>query len=292
MRPDLLLAVVIAAAASGVGAQTPRIETLGSFPWDGSTGSVLLQRVSDDRIVVQLRIVAGSQTSAGRVQRRTFQTDAVEAWVLLDDGNALEQLPRQPPKGAPPVGVGNAGDLYAFVSFGFKTPPGPEMVAVVVSVDGRHHVYALPAKSGAERAASAGLRRAGAQQPSAEPVTPLITQPRLIRWPLSDGIQAVTLMDQQTFLKVDLAGQSVPEGRGAAPVAPSPDGLQVWVLRKDGTVVSRRSPMREAAWGSMGGWATRTRELTFAHATFQDLAGVIVRVNGNLLVREMPPPSR
>ena len=282
MRPALLLAVVIAAAASGVGAQTPRIETLGSFPWDGSTGSVLLQRVSDDRIVVQLRIVAGSQTSAGRVQRRTFQTDAVEAWVLLDDGNALEQLPRQPPKGAPPVGVGNAGDLYAFVSFGFKAPPRSGMVAVAVSVDGRHYVYALPAKSGAERA----------QPPSAEAVTPLITQPSLIRWPLSEGIQAVTLMDQQTFLKVDLAGQSVPEGRGATPVAPSPDGLQVWVLRKDGTVVSRRSPMREAAWGSMGGWATRTRELTFAHATFQDLAGVIVRVNGNLLVREMPPPSR
>ena len=276
MRPDLLLAIVVAAAASGVGAQTPRIETLGSFPWDGSTGSVLLQRVSDDRLVVPLRIVAGSQTSAGRVQRRTFQTDTVEAWVLLDDGSALEQLPRQPPKGAPPVGLSNAGDLYAFVSFGFRTSPGLGIVAVVVSVDGRHYVYTLPAKSGAE-------------PPSTEPVTPLIAQPRLIRWPLSDGIQAVTLMDQQTFLKVDLAGMSVPEFRGATAVAPSPNGLQVWVLRKDGTVVSHRSPMRESAWGSMGGWATRSQELTFAHAPFRDLAGVIVRVNGKLLVREMPP---
>ena len=282
MRPDLLLAIVVATAASGVGAQTPRIETLGSFPWDGSTGSVLLQRVSDDRLVVQLRIVAGSQTSAGRVQRRTFQTDTVEAWVLLDDGSALEQLPRQPPKGAPPIGLENAGDLYAFVSFGFKTSPGPGMVAVAVSVDGRHYVYALPAKSGPDIAPS----------PSADPVTPRITQPRLISWPLSEGIQAVTLMDQRTFLKVDLAGQSVPEFRGATPVAPSPDGLQVWLLRKDGTVVSRRSPIREAGWVAMGGWATRSLELTFAYTRFRDLAGVIVRVNGKLLVREMPPPGR
>ena len=273
----LLLTIVVSAVTSSVGAQSPRIEALGSFPWDRFPGSVLLQRVADDQVIVQLRVVAASETSAGRVQYRTFQTDAVEAWVLLADGSALPQLPRQPPKGTPPIGLSNAGTLYAFVSFGFKTSSGPELVGIVVSVDGRHYVYTLPAKSGAEYA----------PPPSAEPVKPLITQPRSIRWPLSDGIQAVTLMDQQTFLKVDLAGESVPEFRGATALAPSPDGLQVWVLRKDGTVVSHRSLMREAAWGSMGGWATRSQELTFAHAPFTDLAGVIVQVSGKLLVREI-----
>jgi hypothetical protein len=46
--------------------------------------------------------------------------------------------------------------------------------------------------------------------------------------------------------------------------------------------------MREAAWASMGGWATRTQELTFQHARFQDLAAVIVGVSGKPIVREMP----
>jgi hypothetical protein len=108
-----------------------------------------------------------------------------------------------------------------------------------------------------------------------------------MRWPLSEGIQSLTLMDQKTFLKVDLAGQSVAEFRGVQPVAPSAKGLQVWLLRKDGTAVPQRSPMREGAWARMGGWGTRSQELTFEHADFRDLAGVVVGVNGKLIVREM-----
>jgi hypothetical protein len=123
---------------------------------------------------------------------------------------------------------------------------------------------------------------------AAQSSSPPIARPGFVRWPLSDGIQAVTLMDQKQFLVVDLAGPSVPDFRGEKPTRPSAMGLQVWVLRKDGTAVPPRSAMRESAWGSMGGWATLSQELTFQHARFEDLAGVVVSVNGKLIVREMP----
>lgn len=123
---------------------------------------------------------------------------------------------------------------------------------------------------------------------AAQSSAPLIARPGLVRWPLSDGIQAVTLMDEKEFLLVDIAGPSVAEFRGEKPTRPSAKGLQVWVLKKDGTAVPPRSPMRESAWGSMGGWATPSYELTFQYVRFEDLAGVVVSVNGKLIGREMP----
>ena len=123
---------------------------------------------------------------------------------------------------------------------------------------------------------------------AAQSSSPLIAKPGVIRWPLSDGIQAVTLMDQKEFLLVDIAGPSVAEFRGEKPTRPSATGLQVWVLRKDGRAVPPRSAMRESAWASMGGWATLSQALTFQYARFEDLAGVVVSVNGKLIVREMP----
>jgi hypothetical protein len=123
---------------------------------------------------------------------------------------------------------------------------------------------------------------------AAQSTSPLIVRPGLVRWPLSDGIQAVTLVDQKEFLLVDLAGPSAAEFRGARPTRPSATGLQVWVLKKDGTAVPPRSPMRESAWGSMGGYATLSQELTFQYARFEDLSGVVVSVNGRLIGLKMP----
>src|SRR5688572_11334982 len=104
-----LLLAVASVAPSQIIAQTSRIRTLGSFPWDTSRADVLLQRVSSDRLVVQVRIVtesiigdASQPSTVVRRQTRTVPTEVMEAWVLLDDGNALHQTPKQPPKGAPP----------------------------------------------------------------------------------------------------------------------------------------------------------------------------------------------
>jgi hypothetical protein len=200
----------------------------------------------------------------------------MEAWVLLDDGTALEQTPRQPPKGVPPVGVGNAGDLYSFVSFGFNSSSDAKLSAVVVAMEDQFHVFG-----------TGPSRSLAAQSPS-----PLIARPGYIRWPLSDGVQSVSLMDQNEFLLVDLAGPSVPEFRGEKPARPSAAGLQVWVLKKDGTAAPPRSPMRESAWASMGGWATLSQQLTVGHARFEELAGVVVSVNGKLIMREMPSKQK
>jgi hypothetical protein len=146
MKPRAIVrALIFAVAAGAVGppptAQTPTVRTLGEFRWDGSTGSVLLQQVSSDRLLVQLRIATASQTSAGRLETRKFPTDAVEAWVLLDDGTALEQTPRQPPKGTPPTGVANAGTEYGFVTFGFKRIARTDVAAVVVKIEAQYHLF-------------------------------------------------------------------------------------------------------------------------------------------------------
>jgi hypothetical protein len=146
----LTLAAVLALAPRAAG-QAPSIRTLGDIRWDTSTGSVLLQRVADNRLVVQVRILTESGSSAGRHRTRAVPTNEMEAWVLLADGTALEQTPRQPPKGAPPAGVGNAGDVYAFVSFGFKSSSRSEVVAVVVRIESQFHLFPVHSVHGPTR---------------------------------------------------------------------------------------------------------------------------------------------
>jgi hypothetical protein len=136
--------IVLIVWATPITAQSNPVRTLGSFPWDTSSADVLLQRVSRDRLIVQVRIVTESNTSAGRRQTRAVPTEAMEAWVLLDDGAALVQTPREPPKGAAPVGVGNAGTLYSFVSFGFNSSSDANLAAVVVKMEDQLRVFSVP----------------------------------------------------------------------------------------------------------------------------------------------------
>jgi hypothetical protein len=164
-RRGLVVVVALAACVPSVVAQANPIRTLGSFPWDTSKADVLLQQVSSDRLVVQVRIVTESNTSAGRRQTRPIPTEAMEAWVLLDDGTALEQTPRQPPKGAPPVGVANAGDRYAFVTFGFKSATKASVGAVVVKMEDQFHVFG----AGSSRSRSADQRPNTLMEPTREP---------------------------------------------------------------------------------------------------------------------------
>jgi hypothetical protein len=275
----LMMAVAAAALTSGVSAQPPRIQTLGSFRWDGSTGSVLLQQVADGQLLVQVRILTASDTSAGRYQTRSVPTEAMDAWVLLEDGSGLVETPRQPPRGAPPPAVGNAGDEYSFVTFGFTPRATARVAAVVVRIDRQYHAFSVPAPAGADRP--------GQEQPAALSPPPYTAESRLISWSLSNVIQVLTLMDMGTFLKVELSSRSVSGFRGA-PVGPSLDGLQVWLLRKDGTTLRQRSPIRRTAAASTAAWATHSEEVTFEPAKFEDLAAVILRAEAKLIVREMP----
>jgi hypothetical protein len=101
---------------------------------------------------------------------------------------------------------------------------------------------------------------------------------------LSYGIQKLTVVDHGTSLRVVLMGESVPQFRGAVP-KPSPAG-QVWLLRRDGTAVPHLSGLRANALVSMGGWATPSQDLSFQHVAADELAGVVIAVNGKLIVRE------
>ena len=123
------------------------------------------------------------------------------------------------------------------------------------------------------------------------PPAPTISNDKFIRWPLAEQVQAVSLMDQKTFLIADVAGLSVQEWKGVVPQRPSGEGLQVWVLRKDGQAVRQRTPARPSEWGGLGGIATKSWEFTFDYAPFRDLAAVVVAVEGQSFVREMPKPK-
>jgi len=132
-----------AISATPQGTSTQQVRQIGSFHWDTTTGDVLLQQSSNDRLLVQVRVLTASQTGAGSWKSRPLPTAAMEAWVLLEDGSALEQTPRQPPKGAPPIGIGNAGSDYLFVVFGFKWRPEDNVAAVVVKIESDFHVLAV-----------------------------------------------------------------------------------------------------------------------------------------------------
>ena len=140
----LVVTIALTTLASRIGAQTPPIRTLGSFPWDLGRGDVLLQWIAADRVLVQLRVPIESNTNTGRRQSRRVPTEAMEAWVLLEDGKTLEQTPKDPRRFAHPIGVSNAGSVSSFVEFGFKSSPKPAIAAVVVKVEGHFYVYSVP----------------------------------------------------------------------------------------------------------------------------------------------------
>jgi hypothetical protein len=143
----LILAVGVL-SPSEITAQTPKVRTLGSFPWDTSNADVLLQRVSSDRLVVQVRIVTesilGDARQPVRRQTRRVPTEVMEAWVLVDDGTSLHQTPREPPSGTAPPGVVSAGTRYSFVSFGFTSKSDANLAAVVVKIEDEFHVFSVP----------------------------------------------------------------------------------------------------------------------------------------------------
>mgnify|MGYP001548056411 CR=1 FL=1 len=146
------MVLAIACAFFPTAAQPQGVQTLGTFLWDTVKAygepveaNVLVQHVSSDRLVVQVAILTEATYRSGdalaRYKSRRVPTESMEAWILLDDGTVLAQTPREPPKGAPPVGVGNAGAVTSFVSFGFKSPANITPVGVVVKVEANLYVF-------------------------------------------------------------------------------------------------------------------------------------------------------
>jgi hypothetical protein len=142
----MALAIAVACPFFATAAQPQRVRTLGTFPWDTVKADVLVQHVSADRLVVQVMIPTEINLRSGdtlvRYKSRPLPTKAMEVWVLLGNGTVLKQTPRQPPKGAPPMGVGSAGTVYSFVTFGFESQANLTPVGVVVKMES--HVYVFP----------------------------------------------------------------------------------------------------------------------------------------------------
>ena len=110
-----------------------------------------------------------------------------------------------------------------------------------------------------------------------------------LSWPLSDGISELWLFDAKTSLRVAFFGQSVPDGRGEVPKPPPVSGVQVWILRKDGTALRQQSGIRVNGAAFNAGLGAVSADLSFEHAEARDLAGVVVGVNGKLIIREIRP---
>jgi hypothetical protein len=126
-----------------------------------------------------------------------------------------------------------------------------------------------------------------AQQAQAHP-----SQTLLAPAPLSDEIAALTVTEHSGLggppgVQVALQGPHVHDG---AKNLLSPRTTQVWLLRKDGTTVGDLSKPIEMIDNSSVrdfGVVTYGMLFTFQAVPPQDLAGVVVSVNGKLLVREI-----
>ncbi|MEO7891091.1 MAG: hypothetical protein ABIW19_13910 [Vicinamibacterales bacterium] len=107
-----------------------------------------------------------------------------------------------------------------------------------------------------------------------------------LNWPMSDGISVMWLVDDRGSLRVGYFGPSVKDGN--VPPPPPVSGVQVWVLKKNGTVLRQLSGLRVSGAIFNAGLGSIGVETTFEHAEASDLAGIVVMVREKLLVRETP----
>jgi hypothetical protein len=116
--------------------------------------------------------------------------------------------------------------------------------------------------------------------------------------------QSKSAADNDTVISVQILGRSIPqcEGRGV-PGANNRCGqylanpasfegpklkdmkIQVWVLRADGTMLQQKSNSFFSLCNA--GDCTEYMLLVFEHATPNELAGVVMRVDGKLIVRDI-----
>ena len=211
--------------------------------------------------------VNGRPTPVGEKNPNPLTRRHLQVWLLRADGTALKQS--SPPDG---ISLGGGPAQPDQMNFFFVATPRGELAGVVIGLDGQmffREIHALDSRP----------------SPQASDVSHVTS--RSISWTAAPDVQLV-LMDEKSFLKVDVAGATVREWKGETPRRPSGDGLQVWLLRSDGTAVRQRNPPRADEWGSMGGAATLSWVLLFDYAHFRELAGIAVRVEGRMFIAGVP----
>jgi hypothetical protein len=107
-----------------------------------------------------------------------------------------------------------------------------------------------------------------------------------INWPMSDGMSQMWLVDDGGSLRVAYFGPSVREGN--VPPPPPVSGVQVWVLKKNGSALRQLSGLRLMGAVFNAGLGSATVESVFEHTESSELAGVVVMVREKLLVRSIP----
>jgi hypothetical protein len=124
---------------------------------------------------------------------------------------------------------------------------------------------------------------------------------------LTKGITDFTVAEQMDVISVDINGGSVPDALCKLKGVPGqnnicgqylahPDryslrklkdmNIQVWVLKTDGTALTKKSRL-EGITICNAGSCTDSMMFVFEHAAPSDLAAVVMRVDGQLIVREI-----
>jgi hypothetical protein len=125
---------------------------------------------------------------------------------------------------------------------------------------------------------------------SMRPVPQLNPTFLLVARGVSGDIAGLYVKEQEDLISVQLDGATTSAYTIISPTNPLPRPLkdlaiQVWVLRMDGTTLGQTD--RGNAGICNAGACTDSMEFSFEHAAPKELAGVVVRVDGKLFVREI-----
>lgn len=132
--------------------------------------------------------------------------------------------------------------------------------------------------------------RVSAQAPAAAQITQTHQgPPLLLKAALSDRFESLTVIEGPDALLVSLAGPSVPR-EGVQPPPLSTEGVQVWLLKRDGTAIAHLPGLARGA-GSASGNTRRFVSVgfKFRKVAAGELAGVVLQTNGKLLVFQFNP---
>jgi len=109
----------------------------------------------------------------------------------------------------------------------------------------------------------------------------------LMSAPLPDRERVTVLAVSADHLLVSISGPSVLLYFGGSPSAPTLDGLQVWLLKSDGTAVRRLPGVARGFSRSSNNEAARSVGFKFEPVPAADLAAVVVQAHGKLSVHDI-----
>jgi hypothetical protein len=108
----------------------------------------------------------------------------------------------------------------------------------------------------------------------------------LLRAPLTDS-ERVSVTRTPDRILVSISGPSVLLYFSGSPSAPTLEGLQVWLLKRDGTAVQRQPGIVRGAARSSANAGSRSVGLRFDPAPAADLAAVVIQAHGKLSVHDI-----